>query len=56
VLARGLMEPDRPLAEIALEMAPAVRRCGPGQDSGLYAGLVEEYISSLPWADEEDRP
>lgn len=52
VLARGLLEPKRSLAELAREMAAATREVRPGTDAALYAERFEEYLRSLPLAQE----
>ena len=48
VVARGLVEPAAPLADLATEMAPPVRAVKPGHDAGLYRDLFREYAASLP--------
>jgi len=48
ILARGLVEPDAGLDELARQMAPDVRSFEPGPLSGLYRELASEYAASLP--------
>ena len=48
VLARGLVEPDAGLDELARQMAPDVRPFEPGPHSALYRELAAEYAASLP--------
>lgn len=48
ILARGLLEPQRSLAELAAEMSRATRRAQPGADAPLYAQLFEEFLRQLP--------
>jgi sugar (pentulose or hexulose) kinase len=47
VLARGLREPEHPLADLASEMVPPAREILPGPDAALYAGCFEKYMASL---------
>ena len=50
VLARGLVEPDAALADLARAMAPPVRAVGPGPNAELYRRLFGDYVASLPVA------
>lgn len=43
MIARSLVEPQIPLADISLAMAPAYRTVAPGSDRPLYAKLFDEY-------------
>jgi len=55
MIARGLLEAGRPLAEIAAEMRPGVRPAHPGPDRELYRRMFEEHLARLPRpADEGD--
>ena len=47
ILARGLEEPGRSLADLAEEMVPRARSLGPGPDAALYAEQFKEYLRSL---------
>ncbi|KPK62289.1 MAG: hypothetical protein AMK73_06360 [Planctomycetes bacterium SM23_32] len=47
VLARGLGEPGRPLADIARDTAPDARPVEPGANAALYAELAGQYAASL---------
>jgi xylulokinase len=48
IIARGLLEPKKSLADIALEMAPVARRVEPGPAAKIYQEQYERYLSSLP--------
>jgi xylulokinase len=48
ILARGLIEPQRPLRELSSEMTPPAREVKPGRDGALYARLFQDYLASLP--------
>jgi sugar (pentulose or hexulose) kinase len=48
IVARGLLEPERSLAELAGEMPPAARHVSPGPEAALYARLYKSYLHSLP--------
>jgi xylulokinase len=50
VVARGLLEPDAALADLSRAMSPAVRVVRPGANVGLYRGMLDEYLASLPAA------
>jgi sugar (pentulose or hexulose) kinase len=53
VLARGIVDAGRPLADIAQEMVRPTRNVSTGPDARLYAGMLEEYIESLGRAGRE---
>lgn len=53
ILARGLLEPRRSLAELAEEMVPKAREFRPGANAALYAGRFAEYLKSMPWQEPE---
>jgi sugar (pentulose or hexulose) kinase len=48
IVARGLLEPTRSLAELATEMRPSGRSIQPGSDSVFYGQRYQEYLSNLP--------
>jgi xylulokinase len=48
ILARGLLEPDRSLAELSEEMRPVARRVEPGKNAATYRELFDRYVQSLP--------
>ena len=54
-IARGLVEHQAPLADLARAMAPPVRLVEPGPDAALYRQLFGEYVASLPLAAREER-
>jgi len=56
MLARGLIEPAAPLAEIAAQMAPPSRAVAPGADARACRAMLEDYVRSLPPAGKEDPP
>jgi xylulokinase len=47
ILARGLIETDRPLASLSEEMRPQARAVYPGTDRQLYAVRFQDYIAGL---------
>jgi sugar (pentulose or hexulose) kinase len=47
ILARGLLEPERSLAELAAAMAPAPTVVEPNPLRGFYQTRFEEYVQSL---------
>ena len=47
ILARGLLEPGRSLAELACEMAAPAREVRPGPNAAFYAERFEEYLHVL---------
>lgn len=53
MLARGLIEPDTPLAEIASQMGPEVRLVEPSSQADFYRDMSQEYLASLPPAGAE---
>jgi len=50
VVARGLVEADAALADLARAMAPATRSVEPGPNAALYQRLFSEYAATLPYA------
>ncbi len=50
ILARGLLEPGRSLAELARNMGKPAAQVRPGPDVGLYSSRFEEYLRELPLA------
>jgi len=48
MIARSLLEPQTPLADISQAMTPAFRTVTPGGDRGLYARIFAEYENNLP--------
>ena len=50
ILARGLLEPKKSLADIAREMAPVARRVEPGPAAKLYQEQYSRYLRELPLA------
>ena len=48
VVARGLVEPDAALADLAGAMAPPTRGVEPGPNADCYQRLFEDYVVSLP--------
>lgn len=48
IIARGLLEPKKSLADIAREMAPVARRVEPGSAAKLYDKQYERYLRGLP--------
>ncbi len=48
ILARGLLEPETPLAELSARMASPARTVEPGPDRPTYAALFDEYLAALP--------
>jgi sugar (pentulose or hexulose) kinase len=50
VLARGLLEPEAPLASLAEAMAPPAVRVEPGPEAALYQERYQQYARSLPSA------
>ena len=54
VLARGLVEPQTPLTELARAMKPSARPVLPGPDADRYAELCERYLHSLPPPERSD--
>jgi sugar (pentulose or hexulose) kinase len=47
ILARGLVEPGRPLAEIALASPPAMTTFRPGLHRARYAAMLDEYVAGI---------
>jgi len=50
ILARGLLEPNRSLAELSDAMRPAPRRVEPGENAAHYHDLFDAYQASVPCA------
>lgn len=48
MLARGLLEPQRSLAEISADMTPPLRLLEPGPNAALYQGMFAQYVAELP--------
>ncbi len=48
VLARGLLERDASLADLAREMAPPARHVEPGAQAAFYQERFGDYVRSLP--------
>ena len=48
IVARGLQEPQRSLADLADEMLPPARQVQPGPNAAFYAEPFAEYLHSLP--------
>ncbi|KKL53323.1 hypothetical protein LCGC14_2276580, partial [marine sediment metagenome] len=48
MLAAGVTEPERSLADVAAAMAPSARPVRPGPDAEEYRQMFEQYVSSLP--------
>jgi sugar (pentulose or hexulose) kinase len=48
IIARGLLEPRRSLADLADEMLPPARHVPPGPDARAYAQRFPEYLKFLP--------
>jgi sugar (pentulose or hexulose) kinase len=48
ILARGLLEPKKSLADIAHEMAPVARRVEPGPATKMYQEQYDRYLRELP--------
>lgn len=48
MLARGLLEPQRSLAEISADMTPPLRLLQPGPNTALYQGMFAQYVAELP--------
>jgi sugar (pentulose or hexulose) kinase len=48
IIARGLLEPQRSLADLAEELLPPARLVSPGPDAPHYAGRFPEYLKGLP--------
>ncbi|MEK7684540.1 MAG: FGGY-family carbohydrate kinase [Verrucomicrobiota bacterium] len=48
ILARGLIESGKSLAQLAAGMAPTGRPISPGQNTGFYREHYERYRQSLP--------
>jgi sugar (pentulose or hexulose) kinase len=48
IVARGLQEPQRSLADLADEMLPPARQVQPGPNAAFYAEPFAEYLQSLP--------
>jgi sugar (pentulose or hexulose) kinase len=49
IVARGLREPQRSLADLANEMLGPARRVEPGQNASFYSARFAEYMGSLPF-------
>jgi sugar (pentulose or hexulose) kinase len=47
ILARGLVEPGRPLAEIALGLPLAMTTYRPGPHGSRYAAMLDEYVAAI---------
>ncbi len=47
IIARGLQEPHRSLADLAEEMVPSPRRVEPGKDMQIYPARFHEYMAAL---------
>jgi len=47
VLARALVEPERELKDLALEIVPAPRVVTPGESASFYQAKYREYVESL---------
>jgi len=56
MIARGLMEPRTPLAEIAAGMVPADHPVAPGPEAKRYRRMFDEYLAALPLARGGRRP
>jgi xylulokinase len=50
IIARGLLEPKKSLADIAHEMAPVSRHVEPGPASKVYQEQYDQYLRELPLA------
>ena len=50
-IARGLIETDAGLADIAQRVTPPSRTVTPGQNAPLYQQLFEKYLAALPAGD-----
>ena len=48
MIARVLLDPDTPLADISSAMRPPSRTVKPDGDRKVYAQLLEEYTRSFP--------
>ena len=46
-IARGLVEPDVALRDLASVIAPAQRTVSPGTEVGLYRDLFGEYLAAF---------
>jgi hypothetical protein len=44
VVARALVEPDAPLADLAAQLAPHCRTVEPGPETATYRRLRERYL------------
>jgi xylulokinase len=47
IVARGLLEPNRSLADLARLMTPPARELAPGPNAALYATVYQQYMQSL---------
>ena len=47
IIARGLQQPDRSLADLTEEMLPQPSEVQPGPNASVYAKLFEQYMESL---------
>jgi sugar (pentulose or hexulose) kinase len=48
ILSRGLLEPERSLADLSREMRPPACRVEPGENQAFYRELFEDHVRSLP--------
>ena len=51
ILARGLVEPHRSLAELSEAMVPPARPLEPGEHAAFYRDQYQEYLCALPRQD-----